>query len=99
MTWAPDSNQRMCRDIRHSWTPWNAWWEGKQIIRQLRCSRCFSGKTQTLDLEGYVLKTSISYTYGYLRKKDGRLTAEEKTAIRLNNLGRLPLPVQEDSNG
>ena len=89
MTWHPKRAQLICRDVRHSWQPSDAWREGHGFVRRLVCNRCFATKTQTLDSEGYVLSTSMSYREGYLRKGEGRTTADEKAQLRLENLGRL----------
>lgn len=90
-TWRPTVEQLMCRDLRHTWEPFDAWKEGRGFIRVLKCSRCDSHRTQKLDSQGYVLTSSMKYSDGYVRKEGGRMTAEERADIRqLNVMRTLP---------
>lgn len=90
--WNPTDNQLLCRDLRHSWKPLNAWKEGRGYVRVLRCSRCRSYRTQQLDSKGYVLTTRIRYSAGYVRKEGGKLTGDEQALVRLNHLKHYPEP-------
>lgn len=90
-TWRPTAEQLMCRDLRHTWEPFDAWKEGRGFIRVLKCSRCDTHRTQKLDAQGYVLTSSMKYSDGYVRKEGGRMTAEERADIRqLNVMRTLP---------
>lgn len=90
--WNPTDNQLLCRDLRHSWEPFNAWRKGRGYVRELRCSRCHSYRTQWLDSEGYVLLTRVRYSDGYVRKEGGRLTSDEQALVRLYHLDHTPEP-------
>lgn len=96
--WNPTDNQLLCRDIRHSWEPFNAWKEGRGYVRVLRCSRCGSYRIQQLDSRGYVLTTRIRYSQGYVRTDAGRLTRDEQADLRLTNLNHLPEPTSGEDD-
>ncbi len=84
--WQPTDDQLLCRDLQHSWSPYTAHRDKGQVIRVLNCTRCVAKKEQTLDNEGYILSTHMKYPPGYLRPGEGRLTREERAALRIRNL-------------
>lgn len=93
--WSPSEAQLVCRDLRHVWSPFDAWKEGRNYIRVLRCTRCGSQRIQTLDNQGYVMDNRMKYSSGYVRKDGGRMTQDEVAFIRqfntertLNNIAR-----------
>lgn len=96
--WNPTPDQLLCRDIRHSWQPYDAWETRKGFVRVLRCSRCRSQRIEELDREGYVVSKRMKYPQGYLRKDGGRLTKKETALIRRHNTStpaQDPLPDME----
>lgn len=79
----------LCRDLGHGWRPRNAWREGKIIVEVLACGRCGAFKSRNYNLQGEVIKVNgFIYAKGYLRPKgSGRMTAADKSALRLKRLG------------
>lgn len=83
--WKPARAQRLCRDLRHAWSPFRAERTGNGFLRELECLRCRTFKAQHLDFDGYVVKSSLYYPAGYLNP-GGRLTREDIAGIRMENL-------------
>jgi hypothetical protein len=84
----------LCRDLNHNWKPWNAVIRrnGGQPFyeRTLRCANCKLPRIQTLSMNGRVLTDRRDYTQvpGYLAKGLGRITGENKDAVRLASILR-----------
>lgn len=97
--WHPTDEQMLCRDLRHMWVPRGAWKDGRNFVRQLRCTRCETLKVQTLDCDGYVLTTRMRYAYGYLRKGGGGITSDTRAYFRVLNLGSLGIHPSEPEEG
>lgn len=85
--WQPTDDQLLCRDLQHSWSPYTARRDGKGFLRTLKCIRCGATKDQHLDESGYILRSSMIYPPGYVRPGEGRLTRDERAALRVRNLG------------
>ena len=84
--WQPTDDQLLCRDLQHSWGPHTARREVDGFVRQLKCVRCAALKDQHLDLEGYILRSTMIYPVGYLRPGEGRLTRDERASLRVRNM-------------
>ena len=84
-SWQPTYEQLLCRDLRHSWSPYTVGKEEWGYVRVLVCDRCGGKKTQTLDKSGYILTTRMHYAPGYLRPTGGRMSADEQAELRLGN--------------
>jgi len=84
--WQPTDEQLLCRDLQHSWTPHTAKRLEEEIIRTLMCERCGSLKDQHLSMDGYIMRSSMIYPMGYVRPGEGRMTREERAALRVRNL-------------
>jgi len=75
---------RECRDWSHSWTPFRAWkikgggWEEHRL-----CVNCNSTLIRLIDKQGYTVYRRIAYADGYVLKGLGRLSANDRAAIRL----------------
>jgi len=71
-----------CRDYGHTWLPWDAVIESRprRIRRILKCGKCGTKRTQTLDANYDVVGNTYSYPSGYQVK--GRLTVSDKRVIR-----------------
>ena len=83
-----------CRVDGHMWMPHDGGKKGRGFFRVLKCGRgCKVLRHQELNKDGEITKQWYEYTdAGYL-VKGGRLTQEEKGAIRLlhvnGNLGNV----------
>lgn len=86
-TWNPTYDQLLCRDLQHSWSPYEARSVKGGFERTLRCVRCKSLKKQSLDVQGYILRSEFIYTDGYLRPGEGRLSRADRAELRVRNLG------------
>jgi len=84
--WQPTSDQLLCRDLQHSWTPYTAERTVGGYIRRLRCERCTTMKEQRLSESGYITRTSMIYPLGYLRSGEGRLTRDDRAELRVGNM-------------
>lgn len=84
--WQPTEDQLVCRDIQHSWSPYTARRVKSGYVRTLICVRCKAEKYQTLDQDGYITGSRMSYPVGYLRSKKGRLTIHDRAALRVRNI-------------
>ena len=86
-TWLSEQDRTnlICRDLAHAWLPCTARKiKGGGFERTLICDRCSAIKAQVLDKHAAVLKSSMKYAVGYTRPKGaGRLTAEDRAALRL----------------
>lgn len=82
--WNPNKAQLLCRDVQHAWKPSTAWREGRKYVRVFVCARCTSQKIQTLDKDGYIIKSKMTYPEGYLRP-EGRMTRADRAKLRLRN--------------
>lgn len=92
--WSHDlsDNYLLCRDLGHTWRPFNARWDPEQdgYIRVLRCSRCKTERSQLLSATGMVDSGSYDYPDGYQAPPGtGRLTGEGRGALRLESVMRL----------
>lgn len=85
-SWQPTEEHLLCRDLQHSWSPHTAHVTNTGFTRSLKCDRCDARKDQHLNLDGYVQQTSMTYPEGYLRSGEGRLTRDDRAALRLGNL-------------
>jgi hypothetical protein len=79
----------VCRDLQHAWKQARGGHITKTTyFRILVCERdCGYERHQTLDRHGNVTKETTRYTDKTYLIKGGRLTADEKAAIRLMHLG------------
>lgn len=84
--WQPTDDQLLCRDLQHSWAPYTARSTVEGFVRTLKCVRCVAEKVQHLDPQGYIVSTRMVYPLGYLRPGEGRLTRDERAALRVRNL-------------
>lgn len=84
--WNPTPMQRLCRDLMHAWQPATAFRNGREYIRELRCTRCGTVKVQALDLDGYILRSEYRYPKGYVNPGGGRVTKEVRAELRTANL-------------
>lgn len=79
-----------CRDLGHSWRAINAWKERGIFIETLQCSRCSCEKDRGFHPKtGALLQINrrTKYPEGYLLPKgSGRMTQEDRAAIRLSRL-------------
>jgi hypothetical protein len=78
----------MCRDFGHSWRPYTAEWLGqrRQYLETLACTRCGSARRRLLDEYGALMGNSYAYRDGYLVHGIGRLTGDDRDAVRLAGL-------------
>lgn len=83
----PDSHL-LCRDFGHGWRPWSAEWipQRRQYAEHLVCTRCQTVRTRLLDEWGAQLGQGYTYPEGYLVKGLGRLTGDDRNAVRLAGL-------------
>lgn len=83
----PDTHL-LCRDFGHSWRPWDAQWipQRRQYVEALLCSRCQTVRKRLLDEYGAQLGQSYTYADGYLVHGLGRLTGDDRNAVRLAGL-------------
>jgi hypothetical protein len=78
-----------CRDFGHSWRPLAATWlDGGNLERVLTCARCSTRRYQILDRQGYVLSGHYAYADHYLIEGIGRMTADDRAAVRLASIQR-----------
>jgi hypothetical protein len=81
-----------CRDVQHSWDPYNAKVSRNKITRRnevhqvLICTRCSTLKTRMMTTGGEMLRTSYSYPEGYLLTQQGPMTPADRAMIRKINL-------------
>ena len=80
-----------CRSYGHAWTPWRA--EAlprRQGFEQwLRCQRCGTTRHRTLTRWGEVVASSYTYPDGYQMAGVGRLTGDDRGAIRVASIVKL----------
>lgn len=84
--WVPSEDQMLCRDLQHPWAPYLAERTSSGFTRTLQCRRCGARKKQTMTTSGYITGTWMQYPPGYLRQGGGRLTADDKAALRVTNM-------------
>ena len=84
----------MCRDLGHNWSAFDVRVHRRlrEIERVLRCRTCTTLRTQVLTLDGYLMPGRSFYSYPeqrdaraepYLRKGVGRLSVDDRAAIRV----------------
>lgn len=80
-----------CRDFGHSWRPHTASWSRELVCweRVLQCARCTAERVQRLSRDGGVLGGHYEYPEGYLHLKGGRLTGQDRDALRLQSTMRV----------
>lgn len=81
-------NYLQCRELRHQWNGYTAWYSrtNKNIIeRTLRCQRCGAQKDQEISARNGTLLWSgaLRYPEGYLFTGVGRITSEAMGVVRL----------------
>lgn len=82
----------LCRDLTHSWQPFtaavikNGVTQRKEIHRVLTCQRCATKRTQRLSSRGEILGNSYSYPQGYVLVGAGRLSVDDRAALRLRSV-------------
>lgn len=86
----PD-NFIQCRDFNHSWRSHNANYDaGSQSYDvTLKCTRCKAERIRTIDSHGGLVSSHYDYKDGYLIKGMGRLTGNDRNALRLNSVLRV----------
>lgn len=80
-----------CRNLGHSWRPLRAEFkaaEGVYFVAYL-CQRCGAERTQWLDRRGLIVSGAYRYPDGYEHRKQGRITADGRGALRLEQLHRV----------
>lgn len=80
-----------CRDFNHSWRPYTAKWNAAERCYdvQLRCSRCKTIRERKLNANGAIISSNYDYPDGYLIKGMGRITGDERNALRLESVKRI----------
>lgn len=80
-----DDSSLQCRDFGHSWRPYEAEYIAarRQYVERLQCGRCSTLRVRLLDGRGAQLTSHYDYAPGYLVKGLGRLTGEDRDAVRL----------------
>lgn len=83
-----DESHLMCRDFGHSWRPWTAEFipQRRQYVEALVCTRCTSVRRRLLDQYGHQLGNAYTYADGYQVHGVGRLTGDDRDAVRLAGL-------------
>jgi hypothetical protein len=80
-----------CRDVMHSWDPYNARVSRNKVTRRneihqvLLCSRCGTLKTRVMTTSGDLLRNSYTYPDGYLLQDHGPMTPADRAMIRRIN--------------
>lgn len=80
--WHPTDEYLICRDLQHSWAPFTVAKVSKGFVRVLTCLRCHAKKEQHLTKRGHIMSTKMTYPRGYLRPSGGRLTQDDRAALR-----------------
>lgn len=90
-----------CRDYGHAWAPFTAAWNASERAYhvQLRCGRCGTVRTRTLDRYGSLVANHYTYADGYLVPGSGRFTGAQRDAIRLASIHRLIDATNENVEG
>lgn len=79
-----------CRDVMHSWDPYNARVSRNKVTRRnevhqvLLCTRCGTFKTRVLTTSGDYIRSSYVHPDGYLLKH--RVTPADRSEIRRHNI-------------
>jgi hypothetical protein len=81
-------SQLLCRDFGHSWRPYTAEWipQRRHYVETLMCQRCRTARLRLLDEYGSLLANRYQYEDGYLIHGVGRLTGDDRDALRLAGL-------------
>lgn len=85
-TWIKNAraSHLVCRDLSHAWEPLTARRTPTGFERTLECGSCGTLKVQSLDKQGFIIKTRMRYDASYLRPKGaGPLTRDDKAKLRL----------------
>lgn len=77
--------QLLCRDFGHSWRPYTARWiaQRRQYEEALRCTRCKTMRLRLISESGELLANRYRYADGYLVEGIGRLTGDDRDALRV----------------
>jgi hypothetical protein len=80
--------QLLCRDFGHSWRPYTAEWipQHRHYQETLACQRCSTARIRLLNEWGGLLANRYAYADGYLVHGVGRLTGDDRDALRLAGL-------------
>lgn len=91
------SDYLQCRDFGHAWRPYTARWEESERAYEstLRCSRCKAKRVRLIDKRGHQVGSDYDYPDGYLITGMGRLTGDDRAALRLESVLRI-LPDDAD---
>lgn len=74
----------LCRDTGHMWRPHTAARTPTGFVRTLGCARCDTTKTQQLDRQGGLTKTTYRHAPGYLTPRG--VQAPAKQELRLDGI-------------
>lgn len=78
-----------CRDGNHHWMPHTVRTASYGYERIRKCDSCMSFRSTLLDHRGYVIEDKgINYTDGYVLVGLGRLSGDDRAAVRLNQVKR-----------
>lgn len=98
---APDAHQELgsaikglrpefiqCRDYLHAWRPFTCQWMPSFNVYEARehCMRCGTIRVREMDRHGHVLSKHYEYPDGYSLKGFGRLSVDDRDAIRLASI-------------
>lgn len=75
----------LCRDIGHSWRPYDVIMQRRPrrcIKRILRCRDCGAKRTQVLDHDYLIESSSYQYPDGYIVKGHGPMTKAVRAQVR-----------------
>lgn len=80
-------SQVACRTYGHNWRPRTVSHRPGVYTVVQRCSRCFCGRAQEINEQGYALSGwRMSYQPGYLLHSVGRVGVEGRAVLRIVNL-------------
>lgn len=88
-TWVKDvpSYVLQCRDVGHQWVHSTVRRTAAGFERDFICSNCGTPKTQFIDKQGFIVKSTIRYDQEYLSPRGLNMhTREGRALIRLTNL-------------
>lgn len=74
----------LCRDLQHCWAPHDVRYEGRTLIRVLKCRVCPTKREQQLNSSFRFTRSRHDYSDcpDYLLKGFGRLTQADRALIR-----------------
>lgn len=80
-----------CRDYLHAWRPFTCQWMPSFNVYEAReqCMRCGTIRVREMDRRGHVLARRYEYPEGYSMKGYGRLSGDDRDAIRLASIMNL----------